>query len=195
MENLPEDEPSKDALRVALSRADDVILEGRRRVQDLRDESSDAADFASQIAAMASALKIQDVMSFSVTATGNARNLTSLVQSELCKVAREALTNMLRHSRAKSAEIALTYGEDEFMMKCCDNGAGLAPSILSRGKRDGHWGLVGMRERVSSINGKLKLWSSPGSGTEIEVRVPGRTAYQAPSTRSKWYLRLFVPAR
>jgi signal transduction histidine kinase/streptogramin lyase len=195
METLAEDEPSKDSLRVALSRADDVILEGRRRVQDLRDESADSADFASQIAAMASALEIQGAMSFSVTATGNARNLTPLVQSELCKVAQEALTNMLSHSGAKSAEIALTYGEEEFMMKCCDNGVGLAPSVLSSGKRDGHWGLVGMRERVSSVNGKLQLWSSPGCGTEIEIRIPGRKAYVAPSTRSKWYQRLFVPAR
>jgi hypothetical protein len=56
-------------------------------------------------------------------------------------------------------------------------------------------GLQAPRERVSSIHGKLQLWSSPGCGTEIEIRIPGRTAYQAPSTRSRWYLRLFVPAR
>jgi signal transduction histidine kinase len=125
-------------------------------------------------------------MAFCVTENGETKELRSDVRSELCKVAREALTNMLYHSRAKRADIALTYSDKEFMMRCCDDGVGLSPSILRGGKREGHWGLVGMRERASTIEGKLKLWSSPGSGTEIEIRIPGKRAYIFSSTSANW---------
>jgi signal transduction histidine kinase/ligand-binding sensor domain-containing protein len=186
-EALPQDEPARESLQVALSRADEVILEGRRRVQDLREEVSDAIDFAVQISVMASELEIQKVMEFCVTEDGEPRELRSAIQSELCKIAREALTNMVHHSGAKRADIALTYSDEEFMMRCCDNGVGLAPSILNHGKRDGHWGLVGMRERASTIEGKFQLWSSPGCGTEIEIRIRGRRAYRYSQTTSRWF--------
>jgi signal transduction histidine kinase len=185
-EALPQDEPARQSLQFALSRADEVILEGRRRVQDLRDEVPDATDFAAQLAAVASELEIQKAMAFCVTENGEPKELSSDVRGELCKIAQEALANMLRHSGAKRADIVLTYADKEFTMRCCDNGAGLLPSILSDGKREGHWGLVGMRERASSIEGKLQLWSSPGSGTEIEIRIPDRRAYRFSRRPAKW---------
>jgi signal transduction histidine kinase len=185
-EALPQDEPARQSLQVALSRADDVILEGRRRVQDLRDEASDATDFAAQLAAVATELEIQRVMAFCVTENGEPKELKLDVRGQLCKIAQEALANMLYHSGAKRADIVLTYADKEFMMRCCDNGAGLSPSILSDGKREGHWGLVGMRERASSIEGKLELWSSPGNGAEIEIRIPGRRAYRFSRRPAKW---------
>jgi signal transduction histidine kinase len=185
-EALPQDEPARQSLQFALSRADEVILEGRRRVQDLRDEVSDATDFAAQLAAVASELEIQKAMAFCVTENGEPKELNLDVRGELCKITQEALTNMLHHSRAKRADIILTYADKEFTMRCCDNGAGLSPSILSDGKREGHWGLVGMRERASSMEGKLQLWSSPDSGTEIEIRIPGRRAYRFSRRPAKW---------
>jgi signal transduction histidine kinase len=125
-------------------------------------------------------------MAFCVTENGEPKELSSDVRGELCKIAQEALANMLRHSGAKRADIVLTYADKEFTMRCCDNGAGLLPSILSDGKREGHWGLVGMRERASSIEGKLQLWSSPGSETEIEIRIPDRRAYRFSRRPAKW---------
>ena len=189
-EALPQDEPARQSLQVALSRADEVILEGRRRVQDLRDEVSDATDFATQIAAVATELEMQRVMAFCVTENGEPKELNLDVRGELCKIAQEALTNMLHHSGAKRADIVLTYADKEFMMRCCDNGVGLSLSILSDGKREGHWGLVGMRERASSIEGKLQLWSSPDNGTEIEIRIPGRRAYRFSRRPAQWLRRV-----
>jgi signal transduction histidine kinase/ligand-binding sensor domain-containing protein len=190
-EALPPEEPARQALQVALSRADEVIVEGRRRVQDLREEAPDAADFAAKLAAVGLELEMQKAMGFQVTEDGDRQELNPVVQGELCKIAREALTNTLHHSRATRAEIALCYGGFEFVMRCSDNGVGLAPSILSRGKRDGHWGLVGIRERTSTIQGKLQLWSSSDEGTEIEIRIPGKVAYRFPGRRAR-LLRLLT---
>ena len=189
-EELPENEPARHALQLALSRADDVIVEGRRKVQDLREEVSDNVELAEQISEMASKLDIQKSVALHVSEDGRPKKLRADVRSELCTVAREALMNVVRHSKAKRAEISLVYGDREFMMRCCDNGVGMEPSIVSRGKRDGHWGLVGIRERASAIEGTLELWSSPGSGTEIEIRIPGRRAYVDSANPQHWFHRL-----
>jgi hypothetical protein len=54
--------------------------------------------------------------------------------------------------------------------------------------RDGHWGLSGMRERSERIGAKLKVSSSAAGGTEVDLRVPSRLAFESQrSTRaSKW---------
>lgn len=189
-EALPEDEPARQSLQIALARADEVIVEGRRRVQELREEMPDSVDFAAQIATIASELQMDQGINFQVVENGERHELLPNVQTELCRIAHEALLNTLEHSGATTAEVVLIYGSWDFVMKCCDNGVGLAPSILANGKRDGHWGLVGMRERALTIDGSLRLWSSPGNGMEIEVRISGRRAYRFPPKRLLWLNRL-----
>ena len=56
-------------------------------------------------------------------------------------------------------------------------GIGIDLQVLQRG-RDDHWGLQGMRERADKIAGKLKIWSNGTNGTEVEIRVPGRIAFE-----------------
>jgi signal transduction histidine kinase len=68
-----------------------------------------------------------------------------------------------------------------------DDGNGIAQDILKAG-RSGHYGLPGMRERASQIGAKLSIWSGVGSGTEIELTVPGSIAYGAsPGRRRFWW--------
>ena len=58
-----------------------------------------------------------------------------------------------------------------------DNGVGMDPLVADRGK-EGHFGLQGMRERADRIAGKLTVTSSPESGTDIDLVVPGETIYR-----------------
>jgi len=62
-------------------------------------------------------------------------------------------------------------------MRIRDDGAGIEPSMLKDGYRDGHLGLPSMRERAKSIGAQLDLWSRTGVGTEIELRIAARLAY------------------
>jgi signal transduction histidine kinase/ligand-binding sensor domain-containing protein len=190
-EELPASEPVRQSLQQALSRADAVILEGRRRVQDLRDEIPDSRDLAAQLARIAEEIEIHKSMAFKIIEDGRRRDLDTDVQRELCMIAREALTNTLRHSKAESAEVLLTYGEASFLMKCVDTGIGVEPGIFAKGNRAGHWGLVGIRERAVSIQSNARIWSSPRAGTEIEIRVPARRAYRYPPSKLVWLQRLF----
>ena len=52
------------------------------------------------------------------------------------------------------------------------------PKILEEGRRLGHWGLPGVRERAEKIGARLDLWSRPGMGTEVQLTVPGGVAYE-----------------
>ncbi len=156
-EELGPDEPARKALRLALSQADEVIVEGRQRVQDLREEVPDATNLAGQIAKAAEQMELQAVMAFRIVEIGPRTALRPQAQLELCRIAKEALANTLQHARATNASVVLTYGTGDFILECSDTGIGLPASVLAQGQQTGHWGLVGMRERAVTLKGKLEV--------------------------------------
>jgi two-component system, NarL family, sensor histidine kinase UhpB len=86
----------------------------------------------------------------------------------LYRVAQEALTNIMRHAEASSAEVALSVVEDGLLLVVHDDGLGL-PDGPAEGIRNG---LVGMRERAMLVGGTLAIDSKPGQGTSIRLTVP-----------------------
>jgi nitrate/nitrite-specific signal transduction histidine kinase len=58
------------------------------------------------------------------------------------------------------------------------------PQVLEEGRRAGHWGLPGVRERAQQIGAKLDVWSEAGAGTEVQLAVAASIAYQKTSQRS-----------
>jgi signal transduction histidine kinase len=189
-EELPESEPVRKPLQLALQRADDVFVEARQRIEFLRDEVPEEPDFSLQLAKIAEDLDVHQVLSFKIIEEGERRFLRNDVQGELCRIAREALVNTLNHAKAKSAEISLAYEKSELSMKCSDTGLGIPIDVMKTGRRAGHWGLIGMKERATTIEAKLQVWSTPGSGTQIEVRVPAKRAYLFPASNLRWLHRL-----
>src|SRR5882724_9043847 len=73
-----------------------------------------------------------------------------------------------------------------------DNGCGIDPHVLNSG-REGHWGLSGMRERAERIGARLRVLSRTDAGTEIELSVPSRMAFEpGVSKRPKlWFSKLY----
>jgi nitrate/nitrite-specific signal transduction histidine kinase len=88
--------------------------------------------------------------------------------------------NAFRHSGARNIEVEVEYASRRLRMLVRDNGRGIDPQTLTSG-RDGHWGLPGMRERAERIGAKVRLWSRPGSGTEVELLVPSHVAFPSRS--------------
>lgn len=86
----------------------------------------------------------------------------------LFRVLQEALTNIMRHARAHSVEVRLSREADELQLSISDDGVGFDPAHT----RSGSFGLVGMRERVAMLGGRLRLDSTPGQGTTLYVRIP-----------------------
>jgi signal transduction histidine kinase len=77
----------------------------------------------------------------------------------------------------------LKYSSKRQRMLVRDDGCGLDEAILGNGKK-GQGGLAGMRERAHSIGGRLRVASSASAGTEIELTVPGKIAFEVKGTKS-----------
>ena len=158
-----------------------VIDEGRNAVRGLRSSHSVSLDLEEAFA------RIQQEMNpdnkngtqggFRVIAEGQKRPLHPLFRDEVYRIGREALVNAFRHARASQIEVELKYGPNQFRLLVRDNGCGIDPDILRAG-RDGHWGLSGMQERARRIGARLQVFSSASAGTEVELSVPGRVAFQ-----------------
>ena len=96
------------------------------------------------------------------------RRLPLAIETELYRIAQEALTNVVKHSQADSVNVTLYYGKDRFKMKVQDNGIGFD---LKKATEGGGMGLRGIEERVQRMNGKLHVESTPQKGTIIVVTV------------------------
>lgn len=83
------------------------------------------------------------------------------------RVAQEALSNAVKHSRADRVSIRLRRSPRGITLTINDNGAGFDVRAAQHGI-----GLLSMRERVEQIGGSLFLRSDPGNGTQLEVHLP-----------------------
>jgi signal transduction histidine kinase len=101
--------------------------------------------------------------------------LPEQISIALFRVYQESLNNIIKHARARQVWVHLARKENQATMLVQDDGAGfILPADLSHLAREGHLGLVGIRERVEAIGGSLQLDSEPGKGTKIQVEVPLR---------------------
>jgi signal transduction histidine kinase len=103
--------------------------------------------------------------------------LHPVIRDQVYRIGREAVVNAFRHSRATGIEVELEYANHQLRVLVRDNGCGIDPQVLRSG-RDGHWGLSGMRERAEGVGARLRVWSRPAGGTEVELSVPGHVAFR-----------------
>jgi signal transduction histidine kinase len=120
---------------------------------------------------------------FRVVVHGWERELQAGLRDEVYRIGREAIVNACRHSRATEIETAVEYRLTELRIAVRDNGCGIDPQQLQWG-RNGRWGLQGMRERAERIGARLRLWSRVALGTEVELCVPGRVAFEQGGVRA-----------
>ncbi|MBW8828995.1 MAG: hypothetical protein JF606_06110 [Burkholderiales bacterium] len=183
---------AKQRLEVALDRAESAIVEGREAVQGLRDSTVEVNQLAEAIAAIGADLTNAHVAAgapaLGVVVDGAYRGLNPLVREEVWRIAGEALRNSFRHAHARHITATLHYGARQFRLTIVDDGKGLEEATIKGQQPTNHFGLPGMRERAAVIGGQLDIRSTIGRGTEVELRVPGRNAYEAAarSTRRWW---------
>ena len=181
---------SRKTLEKAVDQASDAITEGRDAVQGLRMSTVEKNDLAVAIRTvgeeLASAETNESSPNFKVAVEGTSRNLHPILRDEVYRLATEALRNAFRHAAAKNVEVEVRYDEKYFRLRIRDDGKGIPSDVLSGRGREGHYGLPGMRERVKLVGGKLTIWTELGSGTEIELIIPGARVY-VKSTRPFWH--------
>jgi len=190
-DRLPEESPVKPALSRSLEFMRQAIEEGRNAVQGLRSSSTLSVDLEHAFARIQQELNADNTnerpVEFRVIVQGQQKPLNPLLRDEIYHIGREGLTNAFRHARANRIEIELNYSSGDFHLLVRDDGCGIDPEILRTG-RDRHWGLSGMRERAKRMGAQLHVLSEPSAGTEVELLVPGRVAFQGQrSRRLRWF--------
>lgn len=95
--------------------------------------------------------------------------LDMLSAATLYRIAREGLTNVVRHAHASRVEVSLEIREGNIVLRIRDDGTGISPEQAANPRS---LGLVGMRERAELLGGQMSLDSRPGGGTILTVSLP-----------------------
>ena len=93
--------------------------------------------------------------------------LPPLVETTVYRVVQESLTNVAKHAGAESVIVRGELRGSELVVTVTDDGKGFDPSTQTGG-----FGLNSMRERSEMVSGTVRVTSSPGKGTTVELRVP-----------------------
>lgn len=177
---LPAETLARIDLERALDRADQVLIEGRDRVRDLRRPPLEGKDdLAKALSVMLEDRVLPDQAALRIGVEGLPVPLHPLVREEAERVAREAVANACTHANATRIDVVMTYTSRVFELRVTDDGKGIDPAWLTPRGRPEHWGLRGMHERAARIGASLKLDSSPATGTDLRFCVPASRAYRA----------------
>jgi signal transduction histidine kinase/HAMP domain-containing protein len=109
----------------------------------------------------------------SIEVNSDPRRLPAELETAIFRVLQEAITNIARHSAARNVLVWLKFSDYDIRVGVEDDGVGFELSNAS----DGHdqlrgLGLLGMEERIALLGGELEINSTPGNGTQINLRVP-----------------------
>lgn len=158
-----QNQPVDDALEQLREDLRGVVREVRDTLYDLRTDVSERVPLDDTLTEFAQ--RVQERSGIAITVDAEATGRLPLIQErEMWRIAQEALTNVERHSRATEARVSWCYDGDCAVIRIRDNGIGF--EIGQSGRLDSY-GMLGMRERASSIGATLEVHSTPGGGTSV----------------------------
>ncbi|MBN1888099.1 MAG: sensor histidine kinase, partial [Thermoflexales bacterium] len=152
-----------------------LLVDLRQVCAELRPPMLDMLGLGAALQALADEWSSQNDVPLSLDLPADAtphslRSLPVEVEINLYRVAQEALANVARHAAARHVCVSLLGIPDHLTLSIKDDGRGFAmPPTLGSLTAHGHFGLVGMQERVNLIGGQLALESFPGRGTTVRV--------------------------
>jgi signal transduction histidine kinase len=156
--------PEPVLLDFVVAAAESALAESRRAVRALTDATADALDAVVR----RTVAEVADRSGLAVRydlAPG--LHLSAAVTEQVRRIAREAVTNTVKHGRAEAFTVSMRPGARTVRLVFADDGIGFDTERPSEG-----FGLRGMRERVARIDGRLTVAATPGEGARIEVELP-----------------------
>ncbi len=142
----------------------------RRLAVELRPAALDDFGLVPAIERLRDIVEEQGEISVEVQSELSDARLPAEVETALYRIAQEAFTNVLKHAGATRVTLTLSRRDDTVTLVVHDDGKGFDPASV----RDGSLGLVGMRERVALLGGRLTIDSTEGAGTMLKAEVPVR---------------------
>jgi signal transduction histidine kinase len=168
LEEALADEPARSALADLREQVVNALQDVRRLAVELRPAVLDDFGLVPALERLIDAFAEQSEVQVDFhSALGEAR-LPSDVETALYRVVQESLTNIVKHANAKRISISLARRTSGVAAVIEDDGTGFDP----RAVREDGVGLIGMRERLALLDGRLEIESRPGAGTTIVAEVP-----------------------
>lgn len=163
LRRLPPGSQEERILESVLGQAEKLVEDTRDEVMSLRHRWS-ADQIVDQLAVEVAAMKAASADRLTLTVSGDVAHMRPEVAQEVCQVLKEALSNAVRHSNATAIRATLTVTAVSIDASVVDNGIGIAPEVALNGT-PGHWGIIGMRERIAKLGGVLSIEGSAAGTT------------------------------
>jgi NarL family two-component system sensor histidine kinase YdfH len=158
-------ERARGILQQSMEKARGTLAEARQAIDDLRRPAErdlvEAVEREADHFTIATGIPCEPQIELTV-------DVPDPVAETVIRAISEGLTNIARHAKAGNVTLRLTGSEKELEIEICDDGIGFDPESVEAG----HYGLLGMRERVRLAGGRLEVQSVAGKGTRLVIRFP-----------------------
>jgi signal transduction histidine kinase len=181
-DGMPDIIPGLDALRDA---GIEIVDDLRRIIGAIRPAYLEDLGFLPALEALVQSADARDETVVQLKVETDIQRMPSDLELAAYRIIQEALANALQHANAKRIDVTVRfdpdrrrdgepmYGRGRLNLRVADDGHGFEPATHLDGyTREGHFGLVGLQERVRQLNGTFTIASAPGVGTVVDVRLP-----------------------
>jgi signal transduction histidine kinase len=174
---VPADSQASGMLERAAKMADHSRSEARQAIWDLRASALKShVPFATELEeALLQSWPEEAECQLRIHCREQTEILPRSVSLHLLRIAQEAVTNALKHARCANIKVTWEASPSGFTLTVSDDGTGLPQETNDQASQDGHFGLLGMRERALRLHGVLEILSPPPdgvAGTAIRIIIP-----------------------
>jgi signal transduction histidine kinase len=142
--------------------------EARTSIRDLRSLQLEQRGLPGALKELLPAAASECGAKFGLIVTGEPRPVEARIENHLLRIAQEGVGNAAHHAAPGEINVLLDYQYSAILLEIRDNGQGFDPAAPPP---EGHFGLLGMRERAKKIPANLAVESTPGAGTTLRVIV------------------------
>jgi signal transduction histidine kinase/ligand-binding sensor domain-containing protein len=158
------------ALQRLRRQVQNCVTEARQSIWELRTPGLETHDITEALRDLAENTNWGRPVQIDITSMGHARRRSPQTEEQLLRIAREAISNAVRHGNANHVEVAVTHRRNAVSLRVSDDGCGFQPESVPANRA--HCGLAAMKERAEKVGGRFKVVSRHGAGTTIEAVVP-----------------------
>jgi signal transduction histidine kinase len=148
-----------------------IQSETRDLIRDLRDSNELAGDLAAALHGVATRLADENSIQIDVDAATTLPVLPATTVHDLRMIAREAITNAIRHGAATHVSISVEHAAGQLRLRITDDGSGFNSATVIQDRR-GHFGCAGIRERARKSHAEVTWSTASPHGTIVEVVLP-----------------------
>lgn len=145
-----------------------ALYEVRRIIYDLRPMALDDLGLIPTLKKYLQTIEEYHKTTITFTYTGEVKRLSNRFEVAVFRLVQEAVQNALKHAEATTIQVEMELKKDHLLIVVKDDGKGFNPNE----KKDKAFGLMGMRERIEWLGGKLHIYSQLGRGTIVTMHIP-----------------------